>query len=108
MELELAMEAVESAAQSIGAKEVTQDENVSKVSVVGLGMAEQTGVADRTFRSLAESGINIQMITTSEIKISALVQRDEAQKAILHLADHLGLENREKRSYLCMLLDQEK
>lgn len=57
-------------------------EDVSKVSVVGLGMAEQAGVANRMFRSLADSGINLQMITTSEIKISVLVNRSEALQAL--------------------------
>ena len=54
---------------------MTHDDDVAKVSVVGLGMATQTGVAERMFRALADAGINIQMITTSEIKISVLVDR---------------------------------
>ncbi len=53
------------------------DDNVAKVSVVGLGMATQTGVAEQMFRALADAGVNIQMITTSEIKISVLVARDQ-------------------------------
>jgi aspartate kinase len=61
---------------------LTYDDNVSKVSVVGLGMARQTGIADRMFRELAAAGVNIQMITTSEIKISVLVARDDAVKAL--------------------------
>ena len=62
----------------VGASDVTHDDQVAKVSVVGLGMARQTGVADKMFRALADEGINIQMITTSEIKISVLVDRDSA------------------------------
>ena len=58
------------------------DDNVAKVSVVGLGMATQTGVAERMFRALADAGINLVMITTSEIKISVLVARDEANEAL--------------------------
>jgi len=81
-ELEVTLEAVHQALEKIGNAQVTNDENVSKVSVVGLGMARQTGVADCMFRALAENDINIQMITTSEIKISVLVHRDEAQKAL--------------------------
>jgi aspartate kinase len=61
---------------------VTHDDSVSKISVVGLGMAKQTGVAQRMFEALAAAGINIQMITTSEIKISVLVKRSEAQEAL--------------------------
>jgi aspartate kinase len=61
---------------------LSYDDNVSKVSVVGLGMARQTGIADRMFRGLAAAGVNIQMITTSEIKISVLVARDDAVTAL--------------------------
>ena len=90
-ELRLTLEAVREAADVLGAQDVTFDENVSKVSVVGLGMARQTGVADKAFRALADAGINIQMITTSEIKISVLIRRDEAQAALraLHRAFEL-------------------
>jgi aspartate kinase len=90
-ELAATLEAVNAAAKAIGAREVTHDQNVSKVSVVGLGMAQQTGVADRMFRALADAGVNIQMITTSEIKISVLVERDQAQTALreVHRAFHL-------------------
>ena len=67
------------------------DDSVAKVSVVGLGMAKQTGVAEKMFRALADAGINIQMITTSEIKISVLVSRDQSQQAlrIVHQAFEL-------------------
>ena len=58
------------------------DDEVSKISIVGLGMATQPGVADRMFRALAEKGINILMITTSEIKISVLVAREFALEAL--------------------------
>ncbi len=81
-ELSLTLEAVQDAVRVVGAEAVTHDENVAKVSVVGLGMAKQTGVADRMFRALADEQINIQMITTSEIKISTLVERDQAHKAL--------------------------
>ena len=81
-ELETAMEAVGGAAVAVNASGVTHDDNVSKISVVGTGMAEQTGVANQMFRALAEAEINIQMITTSEIKISVLVDRDQAQHAL--------------------------
>jgi aspartate kinase len=74
--------AVDEAVREIGAGGFTCDENVSKVSVVGLGMARQTGVADRMFQALADAGVNIQMISTSEIKISVLVARESAQDAL--------------------------
>ena len=81
-ELRATLEAVNEGAAVVGADRVTHDDKVSKVSVVGLGMARQTGVADKMFHALADAGVNIQMITTSEIKISVLVARDEAQKAL--------------------------
>jgi aspartate kinase len=58
------------------------DDQVAKVSVVGLGMAQQCGVANRMFRALAAADINLQMISTSEIKISVLVRRDQALAAL--------------------------
>ncbi len=81
-ELRATLEAVNEGAAVVGADRVTHDDKVAKVSVVGLGMARQTGVADRMFHALADAGVNIQMITTSEIKISVLVSRDEAQRAL--------------------------
>jgi aspartate kinase len=81
-ELQTTLEAVGAAQESLGADAVIQDDEVAKVSVVGLGMARQTGVADKMFHALADAGVNIQMITTSEIKISVLVARDEAQQAL--------------------------
>jgi aspartate kinase len=71
-----------SAARLIGAGEVTSDAGVAKVSVVGLGMRTHTGVATMMFEALAREGINIEMITTSEIKISVLVDREVAAQAL--------------------------
>ncbi len=81
-ELAVALEAVNEAAAELGARQVAYSTDVSKVSVVGLGMAEQTGVARTMFRALGEAGINMQMITTSEIKISALVDQQQASEAL--------------------------
>lgn len=81
-DLPVTLKAVEEAVRELNAEGFTYDDNVSKVSVVGLGMAEQSGVADAMFRALAERGINIQMITTSEIKISVVVAREFAQEAL--------------------------
>ena len=81
-ELRETLEAVQEAVQVVGAETVTHDENVAKVSVVGSGMAHRPGVADKMFRILADAGINLQMISTSEIKISVLIQRDAAQTAL--------------------------
>jgi aspartate kinase len=74
--------AAEAAANSVGAAGVQHDAEVAKVSVVGLGMRTHTGVATTMFEALAKEGINIQMITTSEIKISVLVERSRAAAAL--------------------------
>jgi aspartate kinase len=81
-ELELALEAVREAGPRVSAERISHDDQVAKVSVVGLGMARQTGVAQQMFRALADAGINIQMITTSEIKISVLVERERSAEAL--------------------------
>lgn len=90
-ELAATLEAVRDACRKLPGAEVYSDDHVAKVSAVGLGMAYQKGVAATMFQALAEAGINIQMITTSEIKISVLVDRQEAQRALraVHAAFHL-------------------
>jgi aspartate kinase len=80
-DLQLALQTVEEAAEELGG-EVSHDANLSKVSVVGIGMATQTGVADRMFRALADANVNIQAITTSQIKISCLVARTQGMEAL--------------------------
>jgi len=76
------LHAAETAARQIGATGVTYDAEVAKISVVGLGMRTHTGVATAMFEALADAGINLQMITTSEIKISVLVDRASAVPAL--------------------------
>jgi aspartate kinase len=95
-DLAATLETVQEVAAELGAEGVSHDDKVSKISVVGLGMATQTGVAQTMFRALAEAGVNIQMITTSEIKISVLVDRDQAQNAlrVVHRAFELDKEPR--------------
>jgi aspartate kinase len=80
-DLPLALKTVNDAAKELGG-EVSHDANLSKVSVVGLGMATQTGVADRMFRALADAQVNIHAITTSQIKISCLVPRAQGMAAL--------------------------
>lgn len=81
-ELAPTLEAVQPIADQLGIQNITSRDNVSKISVVGIGMAEQSGVSDRMFRALSDKSINIHMITTSQIKISVLVDRDQALEAI--------------------------
>ena len=77
----------------IGVRDITSDENISKVSIVGAGMATNPGVAAQMFQALYEAGINIQMISTSEIKISVLIERKDAERAVrvVHEAFKLGV-----------------
>ena len=84
-------------AEAISAKEVISDENVSKVSIVGLGMRSHAGVATTMFKTLAAEGINIQMISTSEIKISVVVDAKYTELAVRVLHDAFGLSGVEKR-----------
>lgn len=79
------------AAKGIDAKEVVTDENISKVSVVGVGMRSHAGVATRMFQALAKEGINIQMISTSEIKVSVVIDAKYTELAVRVLHDIFGL-----------------
>ncbi len=83
-------------AEAISAKDVLSDENVSKVSIVGLGMRSHAGVATTMFKTLAAEGINIQMISTSEIKISVVVDAKYTELAVRVLHDAFGLSGVEK------------
>jgi aspartate kinase len=78
-------------AREVNAKEVLTDENISKISIVGLGMRSHAGVATKMFQTLAAEGINIQMISTSEIKISVVVDGKYTELAVRTLHDVFGL-----------------
>lgn len=80
--LQATMEVLTPYVEQIGASSVVYDEDVAKVSIVGAGMETHPGVAAMMFESLFESNINIQMISTSEIKISVLIERKDADKAV--------------------------
>jgi aspartate kinase len=89
---ELAKQTLEKLRQEIGFKDVLVNENIAKVSIVGAGMVGQPGIAARFFEALAEEKINISMITTSEIKISCVVDQEQGVKALkaVHKAFALG------------------
>jgi aspartate kinase len=86
-----AMTVLEQARQGIGYAEITTDQHVAKISVVGVGMRSHAGVAGTMFRTLAERNINIQVISTSEIKVSVLVAAEYTELAVraLHTAYEL-------------------
>jgi aspartate kinase len=83
-----ALELAEKAGAQLNAGAVEGDENIAKVSIVGLGMKDHAGVATKMFNVLAEEGINIQIITTSEIKVSVVMEEKYAELAVraLHKA----------------------
>lgn len=82
-----AIDVCNSFVESIGAVKVVYDQEVSKVSIVGAGMETHPGVAAAMFESLFDADINIQMISTSEIKISVLIARTDADKAVAAIHD---------------------
>ena len=81
-------------APAVGAREVISDDKVAKVSIVGIGMRSHAGVASLMFRTLAEEGINIQMISTSEIKTSVLIGDKYMDLAVRALHKAFGLETK--------------
>jgi aspartate kinase len=86
-------------AEELGAREVRSDSRIAKVSVVGVGMRSHAGVASQMFAALAEVGINIQMITTSEIKISVIIEEKFLELAVRALHSAFGwMRNRWRRA----------
>jgi aspartate kinase len=81
-DLARALRVTRALAEKVGAAAVESDEEVAKVSVVGIGMRSHSGVAEKMFRALAEAAINIVMISTSEIKISCIVEAARAEEAL--------------------------
>jgi aspartate kinase len=87
-ELDRALDAIRNAAPQIGYKDLISDPGVAKVSIIGIGMRAHPGVAQTMFQTLAQKGINIQVISTSEIKVSVLIAEDYVELAVraLHSA----------------------
>ncbi len=91
-DLERAKQALESVRDGIGYKDLVPDPGVVKVSVIGVGMRSHAGVAQRMFQALADKGINIQVISTSEIKVSVLIAEEYAELALRTLHAAFGLD----------------
>ncbi len=87
-----AMEISRKVQSHIGARDFVGDNRVCKVSLVGVGMRSHVGIASQMFRTLAEEGINIQMISTSEIKISVVVDEKYMELAVRVLHRAFGLD----------------
>ena len=90
-ELTKAMKVVNSAMKKLGAKNATYDENIAKVSIVGIGMRSHSGIASKMFSTLAKNKINIDMISTSEIKISVVVAGNKGKIAAQKIHKAFGL-----------------
>ncbi|MBT0654421.1 aspartate kinase [Geomobilimonas luticola] len=82
-------------AKEIAAKDVVTDENISKISIVGVGMRSHAGVATKMFQTLAKEGINIQMISTSEIKVSVVIDAKYTELAVRVLHDAFGMSGKD-------------
>jgi aspartate kinase len=89
---------VELTSKAIGAAGVITDENISKVSIVGVGMRSHSGVASKMFQVLSQEGINIQMISTSEIKVSCVIDAKYTELAVRVLHEAFGLGNQAAKS----------
>ena len=91
-DLRQTLEIMEDVAPRTGASEVIHDVSVAKVSAIGVGMRNHSGVAARAFSALTQEGINILMISTSEIKITILIQEKYVELAVRILHDAFGLD----------------
>jgi aspartate kinase len=86
-----ALKIVQETAKDIGAGGVSSDEHIAKVSIVGVGMRSHSGIASKMFQTLSQEGINIQMISTSEIKVSCVIDAKYTELAVRVLHDAFGL-----------------
>ncbi|MBU2498305.1 MAG: aspartate kinase [Proteobacteria bacterium] len=93
LDFKKSLKLVSEVAKEIGAERVLGDENIAKVSIIGVGMRNHAGVAQKMFKTLAEENINIMMISTSEIKISCVIEEKYTELAVRVLHKAFGLED---------------
>lgn len=86
-DLDIALKALEKNKERLTAREIVHDENTAKLSIVGAGMATNPGVAAMFFEAMYDTGVNIQMISTSEIKITVLIAKDDVDAAMVAVHD---------------------
>ncbi len=96
MDLETAQGLLKEVAETLGCGEVTADSNIAKVSIVGIGMLGKPGVAAQMFEALAHQSINIQMIATSEIRVSCVVAEEQGVEALRTVHEAFQLEQAQK------------
>jgi aspartate kinase len=87
-----ATEALSAVREHIGFADLLTDEGIAKISLVGAGMRSHPGVSATFFKALADSGVNVEMISTSEIRISVVTRADVAQQAVQALHTAFGLD----------------
>jgi aspartate kinase len=92
------MKLVSEVAETIGAERVLGDEHIAKISIIGVGMRTHAGVAQKMFKTLASENINIMMISTSEIKISCVIEEKYTELAVRELHKSFGLDNDQSRN----------
>lgn len=92
VELDAAMAACQRVQKDIGAETVTSDGNIGRVTIVGAGMKTSPGVTALMFETLYQNGINIEMISTSSIRISCVLRADRVADAVRHLHSAFGLD----------------
>jgi aspartate kinase len=90
-DLNTTLQTTERLKTEIGCRSISTDKNIAKVSAIGIGMKSHVGIAARMFRALADEGINIQMISTSEIKISCVIEDQHAERAVRAIHDKFEL-----------------
>ena len=88
-----ALKIVEETAGKIGANGVQTNESIAKVSIIGVGMRSHAGIASKMFETLSAEGVNIQMISTSEIKVSCVIDDKYTELAVRVLHEAFGLDN---------------
>ena len=88
-DLDIALKALEKNKERLTAREIVHDENTAKLSIVGAGMATNPGVAAMFFEAMYDAGVNIQMISTSEIKITVLIAKDDVDAAMVAVHDEM-------------------
>ncbi|MDY6847828.1 MAG: aspartate kinase [Thermodesulfobacteriota bacterium] len=93
-----AIKIVEETAKEVGASGVKGDENIAKVSIVGVGMRSHSGIASKMFQTLSQEGINIQMISTSEIKVSCVIESKYTELAVRVLHEAFDLAKKDVKA----------
>ncbi len=94
-DLDKTIKTLDSLKKDLNCGDIQVNDNIAKVSIVGAGMIDRPGIASTMFQTLADLGVNIKMISTSEIKISCLVDKDDAEKALKALHNVFELEGEE-------------